>query len=117
LGLGGREGGLGVGGGGVDDGARRQHHGEGRDGVVGVLGDGAAHAPGVVGDDPAQGAGASARRVGTKLAAIASQHGVGVRQDQASTDAQRLSVGLYFSAGLVAAVVDPGVLEVGVTIL
>ena len=63
----------------VDDRAAGQHDDEGVQGAVGVLLRAAGHAAGVVGDDPADGAGDLAGRVGAELAAVRCEVGVDVR--------------------------------------
>ena len=60
----------------VDDRAAGQHDDEGVERAVGVLLGAARHPAGVVGDDPADGAGDLAGRVGAELAAVAGQVGV-----------------------------------------
>ena len=62
---------------GVDDGPRREHERHRLDRRVGVPGDPAAHATGVVGDHAAEGRDVFARRVGPELEAAASEHAIG----------------------------------------
>ena len=91
VGLGGGEALGGAGGGGVDHRSRRQYERQLADGRVGVRDDPAAHAAGVVGDDPADGGDVGRGRVGAEPAAVGredpvdvAEHGPGPDPDPAA---------------------------------
>ena len=109
VGLGGGERRLGARGGGVDDGPRGEHEGQRRHGVVGVALQGAAHAAGVVGDDPADRGHVGGGGVRPQPPPDAPQHGIGLTQDRSGASPQPGSAVLDHHAGPVPPDVDEDV--------
>ena len=86
--LGGGERLLGVWSGRVDDRPRGEHQGQRRHGVVGVALQGAAHAAGVVGDDPADRGHVGGGGIGPQAPPDAPQDGIGLTQDRSGAGPQ-----------------------------
>ena len=97
---------VGAGGGGVDRRPRGQDEGHRPDRRVGVAGDAAAHAAGVVGDDAADRGDVGAGRVGAEFAPVRGEDAVGVAEHGAGLDPGYRAVLLDRDAGEVAAHVD-----------
>ena len=107
--LGGGERRLGAGRGGVDDRPRGEHQGQRRHGVVGVALQGAAHAAGVVGDDPADRGHVGGGGVRPQAPPDAPQDGIGLTQDRSGAGPQPGSAVLDHQAGPVPPDVDEDV--------
>ena len=107
--LGGGEFLLGALGGGVDDRARGEDQGQRRHGVVGVALQGAAHAAGVVGDDPADRGHVGGGGVGPQAPPEGPQDGIGLTQDRSGAGPQPGSAVLDCHAGPVPPDVDEDV--------
>ena len=116
LGLGLREGGLGVRGLGVDQGARGEQQPERTNGRVGIVDDAAPHAPGVVGDNPADGGEVGARRVGAELSPIGCEDPIDVPERRARAHARPRPLRLDLHAGEVAPDVDEDALALSLAV-
>ena len=88
LGLGRGEAPLGLGIGAVDHRPGRQHEGDRDDGLVGVVGDAAAHPARVVGDHAAHAGDVGRGRVGPELAAVGGEDPVDVAEHRARLDSR-----------------------------
>ncbi|RPK35251.1 hypothetical protein EES37_29190 [Streptomyces sp. ADI91-18] len=101
--------------GGVHDGAARQDQGERGERAVRVPRGPGGHAGGVVRDDPAEGAGDGAGRVGAEDPAVPGEGGVGPQYGGAGPDPGAAAVLQHLDAGPVAADVDQDVLSLGLS--
>ena len=107
---------LRVGSRGVDYGAGWRYERHRRDGLVGVVSDGAAHAAGVVGNHASDGACVRTCRIRSEPSAVSPEHCVDVAEDHSWTRAHAAAIVLHFGAIPMTAHVDQNIVRLRLTV-